>query len=47
MWVNSTENSDEHKNKQATLHVKTATEEIPKLFLFISFAEIVATCHSL
>jgi len=43
--VNRKENSDEHKNRQATVHIKAATEEIPKSYLLTTVAETAVTCH--
>lgn len=45
MLVKRKENSDEHKNGQAKVHLKAATEEIPKTYPFTTIAEIAVTCH--
>jgi len=43
--VNRKESSDEDKNTQATVHLKAATDEIPKAYLFTAVAETAITCH--
>jgi hypothetical protein len=45
MWQKRKENSDQHKNRQATVHIKAATEDIPKAFLFSTVAETAVRRH--